>query len=74
MVLPRQRKRRFLAQGQLYTGWKGMTAVAASGDLSGDGETDLLARDTAGTLWLYRYPGISRIRIGGGWNAMKAIV
>ena len=31
-----------------------MTAIMGAGDLYGDGKADLLARDSAGTLWLYR--------------------
>src|SRR6185436_18370192 len=36
------------------SGWNAMTAIAGAGDLSGDGRADLLARDSAGNLWLYR--------------------
>jgi hypothetical protein len=55
-----------------------MTALAGPGDLSGDGKSDVLARDAAGILWLY--PGTGgfglqpRIKVGTGWSGMKAIV
>ena len=61
------------------SGWNTMTAIKGAGDLSGDGKADLLARDTAGKLWLY--PGNStgafgaRIVAGAsGWQVMTALV
>jgi len=61
------------------TGWNGMNLVETAGDFNGDGFADLLAREAAtGSLYLYQgAPGArftSRIKIGGGWNAMSAIV
>jgi Domain of unknown function (DUF1906)/FG-GAP-like repeat len=46
------------------------------GDFNGNGWSDLITRDPAGSL--YRYPGNgtsfgSRTRIGSGWNGMSAI-
>jgi hypothetical protein len=38
-------------------GWNAYTTLVASGDLTGDGHDDLVARDTAGRLWLYRGTG-----------------
>ncbi|MFI1091863.1 FG-GAP-like repeat-containing protein [Streptomyces sp. NPDC020917] len=59
-------------------GWNSMNALVGSGDLTGDGRSDLVARDTSGRLWLY--PGNSKGRLGartkigsGGWNAMQEI-
>jgi len=47
-------------------------------DFNGDGFTDLVARDAAGTLWLYPGNGaggfLPRHQIGTGWNIMTAIV
>ena len=37
---------------QLGTGWSGYDLIAGAGDLDGDGIADLVARDTAGRLWL----------------------
>ncbi|WP_262386955.1 trypsin-like serine protease [Streptomyces sp. TRM49041] len=55
-------------------GWN-YTAYAATGDVSGDGRADLLARDKDGVLWFYAgrssatAPFSARVRIGSGWNA-----
>jgi hypothetical protein len=52
--------------------------VTRISDFSGDGRTDVLARDHAGKLWLY--PGNSNGLLGGrtpngaGWNGMTALV
>jgi hypothetical protein len=57
--------------------------VVAGGDYNGDLRADVLARDSAGKLWLYPgtgtggagRPGLgARTLVGGGWNIMKAIV
>ncbi|MDQ1059891.1 hypothetical protein QFZ23_003792 [Arthrobacter globiformis] len=48
------------------------------GDFNSDGRSDLLAKDSAGVLWLY--PGTNkstlptRTRLGAGWNSMTMIV
>lgn len=55
-------------------GWGQYTAVRGAGDLSGDGEPDLIARGGDGTLWLYKGTGrnpapfVGRTKIGSGWN------
>ncbi|MEV1064209.1 trypsin-like serine protease [Streptomyces sp. NPDC050263] len=56
------------------TGWAGYT-LFGSGDYTGDGKPDLLARDTAGRLWIYKgtgrgdAPWQARVLVGrGGWN------
>ena len=61
------------------TGWAGLTAVVAPGDVSGDGRPDLLARDAAGSLRLYRFgsgatflPGSTVV--GTGWNGLDRIL
>lgn len=47
-------------------------------DYNSDGNTDVLARDTAGALWLYPGKGnkdwMPRSRVGSGWNVMSMIV
>ncbi|MGW1881299.1 FG-GAP-like repeat-containing protein, partial [Streptomyces sp. NPDC001970] len=53
--------------------------LSATGDLTADGKSDLVARDTTGTLWLYRGTGnaaapfATRTKIGGGWNIYNNI-
>ncbi|MFF8836154.1 FG-GAP repeat domain-containing protein [Streptomyces sp. NPDC015130] len=59
-------------------GWGSMNQITAVGNLGGTAHGDLLARDTAGVLWLY--PGTggtalgSRVRVGGGWGAYPHLV
>ncbi len=47
-------------------------------DYNSDGATDVLARDTAGTLWLYPGDGkkgwLPRSAVGSGWNGMSLIL
>jgi hypothetical protein len=47
-------------------------------DYNSDGATDVLARDTAGTLWLYPGDGkkgwLPRLAVGSGWNGMGLIL
>ncbi|MFG2722353.1 FG-GAP repeat domain-containing protein [Streptomyces sp. NPDC048416] len=55
----------------MYSGGK----IAAPGDLTGDGRTDLVAVDSSGNLWRYDADGTggfkSRVKIGYGWNTYK---
>ncbi|MEU7291957.1 peptidase inhibitor family I36 protein [Streptomyces exfoliatus] len=60
-------------------GWNAMNALAAPGDMNGDGWADLIAREgSTGKLWFY--PGTSggigsRVLIGsGGWNVMASFL
>ncbi|MFC9262252.1 FG-GAP-like repeat-containing protein [Streptomyces hydrogenans] len=61
-------------------GWNSLGRLAAFGDLSGDGRSDLLAVEKAtGKLWLY--PGTSAGGLGarrligsGGWSGMNALL
>ncbi|MGW3399388.1 FG-GAP repeat domain-containing protein [Streptomyces hydrogenans] len=57
-------------------GWNIYDRIDGAGDLDRDGYMDLLARDKAGVLWLYKGTGSftgarfkARVRIGGGWGA-----
>lgn len=54
-------------------------AVSAAAATHLAGQPDVIARDTAGLLWLYRGNGTGRwispaIQIGNGWNGMTAIL
>ncbi|MEU3602792.1 FG-GAP-like repeat-containing protein [Streptomyces sp. NPDC006798] len=59
-------------------GWGIYNEVTSVGDIAGNGYADLVARDTAGVLWLYqgRWDGSfdARVRIGGGWNEYTRLV
>jgi stage II sporulation protein D len=67
------------ASGPRYVGrgWEAMRLIERAGDLTGDGNADLLAVDQQGILWVYRTNGSggvgARTRVGGGWDAMRYI-
>jgi hypothetical protein len=68
----------FISRTQIGNGWSGMDVIDTVGDFSGDGRSDLLARERAtGYLWLYPGNGfggwLPRQRVGNGWNAMNAV-
>ncbi|MFG2148427.1 FG-GAP repeat domain-containing protein [Streptomyces sp. NPDC048696] len=61
-------------------GWNIYNALVSTGDVDLDGKTDLVARDAAGALWLYRGTGGAkapykpRVKIGtGGWNTYRLL-
>ncbi|MGW1881298.1 FG-GAP repeat domain-containing protein, partial [Streptomyces sp. NPDC001970] len=64
----------FATRTKIGGGWNIYKQLAGTIDLTGDGKSDLVARDTTGTLWLYRGTGsttapfATRTKIGGGWN------
>ncbi|MEU3351119.1 VCBS repeat-containing protein [Streptomyces sp. NPDC037389] len=55
-------------------GWNQYDKLVSTGDVDGDGRSDLLARDKSGVLWLYKGndsdidPFENRVKIGGGWG------
>lgn len=55
-------------------GWNTFNAFVATGDMTGDGKGDLIARDGAGKLWLYKGTGnatapyAARVQIGSGYQ------
>ncbi|MGW0939877.1 FG-GAP repeat domain-containing protein [Streptomyces sp. NPDC002666] len=69
----------FTARTRIGGGWNTYNQLAGSADLTNDGKPDLLARDAAGVLWLYKGTGnasepfTARTRIGGGWNTYSAV-
>ncbi|HET8768803.1 MAG TPA: FG-GAP-like repeat-containing protein [Pedococcus sp.] len=68
-----------LPRVRVGSGWNAFSALAAPGDLNGDGTADVLARESrTGYLWLYPGNGrggwLPRVRVGTGWNAMTAIM
>ncbi|MFI1105864.1 FG-GAP repeat domain-containing protein [Streptomyces melanogenes] len=71
----------FTARQRVGGGWNSYNLLSSGmGDVTGDGHADLLARDSAGTLWLYKGTGnwkapfTARQKIGGGWNTYDQIV
>ena len=65
------------ARRTIGTGWGSMTALLGTGDFSGDGAPDIIARHTDGTLWLYRGDGrggfLGAGRAGSGWGALRLV-
>jgi len=63
----------FAGSRTVGSGWAGYTALVTPGDVTGDGNADLLMRDATGVLWLAPGNGAagfsSRRRIGPGWNS-----
>ncbi|GAA3499880.1 hypothetical protein GCM10019016_069850 [Streptomyces prasinosporus] len=65
------------ARVRLYDDWRTYKKVAGAGDLTGDGRTDLVSRDTDGGL--YRNSGDgkgsfgSRTKIATGWQGYRAV-
>jgi len=59
--------------------WAGMTAIQGVGDFDGDGWPDVVARDSAGALWLYPNNGAGTgfstpVALATGWQGMTSIV
>jgi hypothetical protein len=69
----------FGSRTRVGAGWNIYNTLAGTGDVTGDGKADLLARDTSGELWLYRGTGDPtrpfepRIAVGPGWNTYTAL-
>jgi hypothetical protein len=66
----------FAARVKIGAGWQIYNQITLTGDVNNDGKADLLARDSSGTMWLYRGYGTSsgatfatRTNFGAGWNA-----
>ncbi|MFF3909411.1 FG-GAP repeat domain-containing protein, partial [Streptomyces sp. NPDC001848] len=70
----------FLARTSIGYGWNVYSSVVGTGDLTGDGKADLVARDSKGGLWLYQGTGnpnapfAPRKQIGYGWNVYSSVV
>ncbi|GGR38960.1 hypothetical protein GCM10010497_47490 [Streptomyces cinereoruber] len=69
----------YVDNAYIGSGWSAYNALVGPGDLSGDGRGDLLARDKAGVLYLYKGNGwgtgfATRIKVGTGWGAYNALV
>ncbi|MFJ3583984.1 N-acetylmuramoyl-L-alanine amidase [Streptomyces sp. NPDC090127] len=70
----------FATRTKVGAGWQGYNQLVSTGDLNADGKADLIARDTAGTLWFYKGTGSTtapfapRVKVGGGWQAYNQLV
>ncbi|MFG1812026.1 FG-GAP repeat domain-containing protein [Streptomyces sp. NPDC049040] len=70
----------FATRTRIGGGWNIYDQIVGAGDVTGDGHPDLVARDSAGVLWLYRGTGhpaaplANRIRICGGWQGYNQLI
>ncbi|MFI2734814.1 FG-GAP repeat domain-containing protein [Streptomyces sp. NPDC018711] len=68
----------YAARVKVGGGWQVYNQLTAVGNIAGTAAGDLVARDTAGVLWLYQGNGrggfATRVRIGAGWNAFSQLV
>ncbi|MFB7607791.1 FG-GAP repeat domain-containing protein [Streptomyces gardneri] len=68
----------FAGRVRIGGGWGAYNQITATGNLTGTAAGDLVARDTAGVLWLYQGDGrgkfTTRVRIGGGWGEYTDLV
>ncbi|MGW2205885.1 FG-GAP repeat domain-containing protein [Streptomyces sp. NPDC001774] len=59
-------------------GWQIYNHLTAVGDIAGTAAGDLVARDTAGVLWLYQGNGrggfSARVKVGPGWGSYSQLV
>ena len=62
---------------QVGSAWDGFTALLSPGNFDGTGGSDVLARNAAGLLVLYRGDGrggwLGSSVVGQGWNSLVQI-
>ncbi|MDT0614527.1 N-acetylmuramoyl-L-alanine amidase [Streptomyces lancefieldiae] len=69
----------FKAPTRIGAGWNAYNALTDTGDLTGDGKADLVARDKNGVLWLYQGTGTTAApfkaptKIGAGWSVYSSL-
>ncbi|MFD9795550.1 FG-GAP repeat domain-containing protein [Streptomyces sp. NPDC059070] len=67
----------FAQRVQIGGGWNQFNKLVATGDVDGDGHSDLLARDAKGDLYLYKGTGRAaapfkaKVKIGYGFNQYR---
>ncbi|MFC9732005.1 N-acetylmuramoyl-L-alanine amidase [Streptomyces roseolus] len=70
----------FATRVKVGGGWQVYNELISTGDMTGDGKPELIARDKTGVLWLYKNTGGSpnpyatRAQVGGGWQAYNLMV
>jgi hypothetical protein len=70
----------FATRTRIGGGWNIYDRIVGAGDITGDGHPDLVARDTAGVLWVYRGTGrtdaplANRTRICAGWQGYNQLI
>ncbi|MFD4524886.1 FG-GAP-like repeat-containing protein [Streptomyces sp. NPDC058470] len=68
----------FKARVKLFSAWGGSyNTIVGVGDLTGDGRTDIISRDTSGNVWRNNGNGKGsfggRTKIATGWQAYKGV-
>lgn len=70
-------KGRLAVAESIGTGWQGMSTLIPAGDVTGDGNRDLLAIDAAGEMWIYPTDGVigwkARVSLGAGWGEYLSV-
>ncbi|KQX53734.1 MULTISPECIES: N-acetylmuramoyl-L-alanine amidase [unclassified Streptomyces] len=69
----------FAPRVKVSAGWTIYNELVGTGDLTGDGKPDVLARDTSGGMWLFKGTGTStlfqpRVKISNGWQTYVSMV
>ncbi|MDF6041978.1 N-acetylmuramoyl-L-alanine amidase [Streptomyces sp. JH14] len=70
----------FATKARVGGGWSIYNSLVSTGDLTGDGKPDLVARDSAGVLWLYKGTGsatapyAARTQVGKGWGVYNNLL
>ncbi len=69
----------FAARVKVSAGWTLYDALVGTGDLTGDGKPDVMARDTTGGMWIFKGTGTSalfqpRLKISNGWQAYQGLI
>ncbi|MFE0647688.1 N-acetylmuramoyl-L-alanine amidase [Streptomyces sp. NPDC059534] len=69
----------FAPRVKVSAGWNIYNEVIGTGDLTGDGKPDVMARETSGAMWIFKGTGTGtlfspRAKISNGWQVHNAIV
>ncbi|MGW6419352.1 N-acetylmuramoyl-L-alanine amidase [Streptomyces sp. NPDC055055] len=69
----------FAPRVKISAGWNIYNEVIGTGDLTGDGKPDVMARETSGAMWIFKGTGTAslfspRAKISNGWQVHNAIV
>ncbi|MFJ5552524.1 FG-GAP repeat domain-containing protein [Streptomyces sp. NPDC093225] len=70
----------FTTRTKIGGGWQQYNALSVVGDVTDNGKPDLVARDTAGVLWLYKGTGANstpfatRSKVSSRWKAYNSLV
>ncbi|MEU9293056.1 N-acetylmuramoyl-L-alanine amidase [Streptomyces sp. NPDC048266] len=69
----------FAPRVKVSAGWTIYNELIGTGDLTGDGKPDVMARDTSGNMWIFKGTGTStlfspRVKISAGWQTYNSMV